>query len=886
LADVVVIGKIISHYKILEKLGSGGMGVVYKAEDTKLRRTVALKFLPPELTRDPEAKERFIREAQSASSLDHPNICTIYEIDETKPAPGEPGDGQLFIVMACYQGEILKKKIKDQRLEIKEAVNFAIQMSQGLIKSHEKGIVHRDIKSANIFITDDGIVKILDFGLAKLAGQAQLTKDSSTLGTVAYMSPEQLSGDPLDQRTDIWSLGVVLYEMLTGKLPFKGDYEQAVIYSILNDKHEVVTVLRTSVPMEVEWIINKSLEKDPVKRYQHTNEILLDLKALKNVPPPAKRQKKFYPAIPKSIKGILAVVFVLVLFSIGYLLMRSRDSKGFQINRTSPLTTATGLEQDPSWSPDGTRIAYASNETGNMDIWVRQITAGQRLNLTKDYQGYDGKPAWSPDGEWIAFVSERNGGGIFLIPALGGIPKRVLSVPFAPSLSYIGAIPPVCWSPDVRYLAYAVAGSLFTIPASGGIPVSVPLPPTGLTVGYSEPDWSPNGERIVCTGFVAVGVSTSQIWSVRHDGNDPLPVTLGKAFDSNPIWSPDGKQLFFLSDRGGSRDVWWLPVDDRGMPTGPARALTAGVGVGAIALSRDGSKLAYTKVVERSNIWSIPVVPDRTLTLEDAVMVTSENNYIELISISPDGKWIAFDSNRSGNQDIWIMRKDGSELRQLTTNAAHDWVGSWSPDGKQIAFQSLRRGNRDLYVMPVAGGAITPLTNHPAEDFIPAWSPDGEKIAFASNRSGNMDVWIIPSHGGEPTQLTFHEAQDFLVRWSPDGKQLALGSKRTGRCELFLLPAEGGDPVQLTHGAWSEISPRFWSADGRTIFAYGQGGPGNAGANLWAISVLDGSARALMDFRNSLKEPAHWLASDGEWIYFPLWERIGDLWMAELSEDK
>jgi len=373
-----MIGKTISHYKILEKIGAGGMGEVYKAEDTKLKRAVALKFLPPELTRDPNAKERFLREAQAASSLQHNNICNIHEIDETDK-------GQMYICMDYYDGKTLKQKLSKDYLPFDEAINIASQIAQGLAKAHEKGIVHRDIKPANILITNDGIVKLLDFGLAKLTGQAQLTKDTSTLGTVAYMSPEQVGGKEVDKRTDIWSLGVVFYEMLTGKLPFKGDYEQAVIYSILNDEPEVVTALKSDIPMEAEGIMNKTLAKNPNERYQHTDEILGDLKALKTTPPLRKVKKKLFPAIPKQWVGVLAVSFILAFLSIVYILTRSGDSKGFYIRHTSPLTTAPGLEHDPAWSPEGTRITYASDESGNMDIWVQQIAVGQRVNLTKDY---------------------------------------------------------------------------------------------------------------------------------------------------------------------------------------------------------------------------------------------------------------------------------------------------------------------------------------------------------------------------------------------------------------------------------------------------------------------------------------------------------------------
>jgi Tol biopolymer transport system component/predicted Ser/Thr protein kinase len=868
-----MIGKTVSHYRIMEELGRGGMGVVYKAEDIKLKRTVALKFLPSELTKDPEAKKRFIHEAQAASALQHHHVATVHEINETE-------DGQIYICMDYYPGEALNVKMKGKPLSVDEAVHIAIQIARGLDKAHQKGIVHRDIKPGNAVLSEDGIVKIVDFGLAKLSGRSKITQEKSTIGTTAYMSPEQTGGKEVDHRTDIWSLGVILYEMIAGKKPFCGDYEQAVIYAILNEDPRPLTSLRTDVSTELERIVNKAITKNPKERYQHIDEILVDLQTFQKRPA-GKRSLKDPPSRHKIGKMILVSVVIMAIVCLVVILIRGRHTGDLQINRTIPLTTASGLEQDPTWSPEGTRIAYSSDENGNMDIWVLQIAAGQRVNLTEDHTGFDGKPAWSPDGEWIAFVSVREGGGIFVIPALGGIPKRVVAFSFAPSLSYSGSIPPVCWSPDGTELAYANSGILYTVPANGGTPTSVPLPPTNLAIGYSEPAWAPDGQYIAYTDFVAAGVATSQIWLAHRDGSDPTPVTRVKHFDYHPVWSSDGKQLFFISDRGGSQDVWWLSVDTRGHPEGAAHRLTAGAGVGTIALSGDGSKLAYTKILERTNIWSVPIVPGRTLELKDASAITFENHLIDLIHVSPDGKWIAFDSNRSGNQDIWIMRQDGSQLRQLSTDPAHDWSGSWSPDGDRIVFHSLRYGNRDIFVMPVTGGAVTPLTNHPAEDIVPVWSPDGKKIAFVSNRSGTMEVWVMSSNGGIPLQLTFQTVQD-VPCWSPDGKCLVFSSRRTGHSELFLISSEGGDPIQLTHHLWVVITPFYWSANRRSIYAWGIGGPGKEGYNLWEVSVSDGEAQCLMAFGGSLKEP-YFMSSDGEHIFFTLWERSGDLWLAELS---
>ncbi|MEE9168121.1 MAG: protein kinase [bacterium] len=277
-----MIGKTISHYEILEKLGAGGMGVVYKAQDTKLDRFVALKFLPPHLSQSEEEKKRFIHEAKAASALDHPNICTIYEIDETE-------DGQMFIAMACYEGESLKDRIERGPLPLDECIDIAIQAAQGLAKAHSKKIIHRDIKPANILLTEDGQIKIVDFGLAKLAGRTMLTKEGATLGTVAYMSPEQAQGEQVDHRTDIWALGAVLYEMVTGRQPFAGDYEQAVVYSIINEDPEPLTGLRSDVPMALEQVVNKCLDKNPEERYQHVDEMPADFRSLRKELEPGKK---------------------------------------------------------------------------------------------------------------------------------------------------------------------------------------------------------------------------------------------------------------------------------------------------------------------------------------------------------------------------------------------------------------------------------------------------------------------------------------------------------------------------------------------------------------------------------------------------------------------
>jgi len=355
-----MIGQTISHYKILEEIGAGGMGVVYKAEDTKLKRIVALKFLPPELTRDPEAKKRFLHEARAASALDHPNICSIFEIDETQ-------DGQMYMAMGYYEGQTLKEKIASGPLPLAETINIATQIAEGLNKAHQKNIVHRDIKAANIIITGEGIVKILDFGLAKLKGATKLTKEGTTLGTVAYMSPEQASGD---HRSDIWSLGIILYEMITGQLPFKGEYEQAVMYAIMNEEPEPVTGMRTGVPLQLEQIINKALCKNPEQRYQHMDDFLVDLNRVKSNSSSDKaaadvRRKKPTRAV------LFSAVVLFMAFLAGYFVVNTIFKGEQPVALQKPMLVVLPFENlgnpDDEYFTDGmyeevtTRLAMVNN---------------------------------------------------------------------------------------------------------------------------------------------------------------------------------------------------------------------------------------------------------------------------------------------------------------------------------------------------------------------------------------------------------------------------------------------------------------------------------------------------------------------------------------------
>ena len=448
-----MIGSTVSRYRITGKLGGGGMGVVYKAEDTRLKRIVALKFLPEEFGADPRAMERFRREAQAASALDHPNICTIHDIDEH--------DGRPFIAMECLEGQTLKGLVQGGPLPVRETIDLAAEIADALEAAHAKGIVHRDLKPANVFVTSRGHAKVLDFGLAKLVQDSpppadpsaatrtvedSLTSAGTTVGTVAYMSPEQARGEELDARTDLFSFGVVLYEMATGRQAFTGGTSAVIFDAILHKAPTAPVQLNAELPADFQRIINKALEKDRRLRYQSAADMRADLERLKRdsdsgraaadggwrsaeAPVAAAR-----PARRGWIRWLewaagAAAAVGLAAAAWAYFAGRTRVAGPPRLVNPIQLTAAAGVEDSPSWSPDGRMLAYESEQAGNRDIWVLQVGSGQPVNRTADSPADDRSPSWSPDGQWIAFFSQREGGGYFLMPGVGGTARKLVSWP-------------------------------------------------------------------------------------------------------------------------------------------------------------------------------------------------------------------------------------------------------------------------------------------------------------------------------------------------------------------------------------------------------------------------------------------------------------------------
>ncbi len=792
-----MIGSQVSHYRVIAELGRGGMGVVYRAQDIRLHREVALKFLPKEFSENHAALERFQREARAASSLDHPNICAIHDVGEH--------DGQPFIVMSLLRGQTLKDRMGNRPMKVQDVVDYGIQIADALEAAHAKGVLHRDIKPANIFVTERNEATLLDFGLAKLASAARgdgeadtskaatrtatelVTRPGTTLGTVAYMSPEQALGEEVDARSDLFSVGVVLYEMATGSRPFKGATAAATSNEIINKPPAALPALQAAIPPELERIVLKALEKDRALRYQTASDIGADLKRLRRtlqagsgsaVDAVGLGRRPARPTAWTIAAATGAVVLALFLALAANRMLRSRESApvSFQNAVSARVTDQPGPELFPSLSPDGRSIVYVARATDNWDIYLQRVGGQKPNNLTADSPVDDNHPAFSPDGERIAFQSDRNGGGIYLMGATGESVQRLTDFGYHPA-----------WSPDGKEIVFASTiiarpesrqssnSQLWVVTVATGERRRLEIKGGGDAI---QPSWSPNGHRIAYWGSIASG--QRDIWTVAATGGEAVSVTEDAAIDWNPVWAPEGRYLYFSSDRGGSMNLWRTPIDERsGRVLGPPEAITTPSPDSAqITFSRDGRRLAYVQRVATRNLQKIPF--DRTVekAIGEPAWVTRGSKLAVMPEMSPQGDSLAFFTIAPSQEDIFVAAADGSGLRQLTDDAYKDRVPRWSPDGKRIAFMSNRSGKYEIWVIDQDGSGLRQVTFTPGKGgtSLPVWSPDGTRLAYTI---GNDTTYVIdlrkPWAEQSPQALPRVGAAEWFqgFTFSADGRTLA-----------------------------------------------------------------------------------------------------------------
>jgi len=872
----IEIGETLGRYRVLSKIGEGGMGTVYRAQDITLDRPVALKTLKALTFVDPERKKRFLQEAKAASALNHPNIVTIHEADEQS--------GVSFIAMEFVEGETLDRRIARGPLGLNESLRIAIQIADALAAAHAAGIVHRDLKPSNVMLADDGRVKLLDFGLAKLgedvlttseAADAPKTEEGAILGTAAYMSPEQAEGRLIDSRSDVFSFGSLLYELETGRRAFDGDSKVSVLAAIVQKQPTPLAELAPETPSELDRIVGRCLRKAPGRRFQHMGDVKVALEDLledyeqgrlapaeRPVAAPGPAQEKSWRPVGLALAGGALLGLLAGAFAPG----EPPAARGSQEARLTQLTGDQGMAGHPTWSPDGEWVAYASDHGGGFDLWKRPLSGGPEVRLTETPLE-ETQPAWSPDGRTIAFAASD--GGIYVVPSDGGRAVRAAAFGSNPR-----------WTPDGNTIAFDANGSIYLAPYGGGEPREIV---TG-TSGTPHTEFAPDGKRFYYWDRTRRGVFLGSI-----DGSQGSALSLtspGEEIAGLTI-SPDGGTLVYSKGAfGGDKDLWRTAVDPTtALPTGePERLTVSATDDIEPRFSRDGRSIAFTVRRLERQLWGVALDPETGLASGESRLLSfhSARNYYP--SATPDGEVVVWTSQNAGQGAIYYLRAGDQTEHKLTREWGRDVRevgGTLSPDGSEIAYSSTVGGAYQLWRMPAFDSVAIRLTDvaRPQSDAQPSWSPDGERLAFYTNRAGNWDIFAIPARGGEAEPLTDWPSNELYPSWSPDGRWLAFLSDRDGNPDLWRLNLVDATIERIVEHPAVE-GPAAWSPDGsRFYFSSNRSGE----FAIWMIPSDGGEARRVTAEALHLPETALYtkFAVTTQELIVPLENRRGNVYVLE-----